>query len=73
MAFLRFDTTPAWSREQEQALTFTGFNGDNLVAENKGKELIGLPLKIVGTCYVDISAEERQIYDHMEGEAKGVV
>lgn len=61
----KLDTTPAWSREQEQALTFTGkdnihfyiyvicfsllveaihldvfsgFDGDNLVAENKGKE-----------------------------------
>ncbi|KAL0828174.1 hypothetical protein Bca101_051852 [Brassica carinata] len=39
----------------------------------KEKSLIGLPPKIVGTCYADLSAEERQIYDHMEGEAKGLV
>ncbi|CAH8382148.1 unnamed protein product [Eruca vesicaria subsp. sativa] len=39
----------------------------------KEKSLIGLPPKTVGTCYVDLSAEERQLYDHMEGEAKGVV
>lgn len=39
----------------------------------KEKSLIGLPPKTVGTCYVELSAEERQLYDHMEGEAKGVV
>ena len=39
----------------------------------KEKSLIGLPPKTVGTCYVDLSPEERQLYDHMEGEAKGVV
>ncbi|EOA19963.1 hypothetical protein CARUB_v10000214mg [Capsella rubella] len=39
----------------------------------KEKSLIGLPLKTVETCYVELSLEERQLYDHMEGEAKGVV
>ncbi|KAL0736557.1 hypothetical protein Bca4012_012767 [Brassica carinata] len=39
----------------------------------KEKSSIGLPPKTVGTCYVDLSPEERQLYDHMEGEAKGVV
>lgn len=39
----------------------------------KEKSSIGLPPKTVGTCYVELSAEERQLYDHMEGEAKGVV
>ncbi|CAH2074061.1 unnamed protein product [Thlaspi arvense] len=34
---------------------------------------IGLPPKTVETCYVELSPEERQLYDHMEGEAKGVV
>ncbi|KAG2330039.1 hypothetical protein Bca52824_001219 [Brassica carinata] len=34
----KLDTTLAWSREQEQALKFTGFDGDKHVAENKGKE-----------------------------------
>uniref|UniRef100_A0A0D3EHS5 SNF2 N-terminal domain-containing protein n=1 Tax=Brassica oleracea var. oleracea TaxID=109376 RepID=A0A0D3EHS5_BRAOL len=38
----------------------------------KEKSLIGLPPKTVGTCYVDLSPEERQLYDHMEGEAKDV-
>nr|AAM13210.1 helicase-like transcription factor-like protein [Arabidopsis thaliana]AAP68241.1 At5g05130 [Arabidopsis thaliana] len=39
----------------------------------KEKSLIGLPPKTVETCYVELSPEERQLYDHMEGEAKGVV
>ncbi|KAL0801659.1 hypothetical protein Bca101_056835 [Brassica carinata] len=39
----------------------------------KEKSSIGLPPKTDGTCYVDLSPEERQLYDHMEGEAKGVV
>ncbi|CAG7911996.1 unnamed protein product [Brassica rapa] len=39
----------------------------------KEKSLMGLPPKTVGTCYVELSPEERQLYDHMEGEAKGVV
>ncbi|CAN8268541.1 unnamed protein product [Cochlearia groenlandica] len=39
----------------------------------KEESLIGLPPKTVGTCYVDLSLEERQVYDHMEGEAKGIV
>lgn len=39
----------------------------------KEKSLIGLPAKTVETCYVELSPEERQLYDHMEGEAKGVV
>ncbi|KAG2321784.1 hypothetical protein Bca52824_014997 [Brassica carinata] len=36
----------------------------------KEKSSIGLPPKTDGTCYVDLSPEERQLYDHMEGEAK---
>ncbi|RID42852.1 hypothetical protein BRARA_J02709 [Brassica rapa] len=39
----------------------------------KEKSLIGLPPKTVGTCYVELSPEERQLNDHMEGEAKGLV
>ncbi|XP_010514866.2 PREDICTED: putative SWI/SNF-related matrix-associated actin-dependent regulator of chromatin subfamily A member 3-like 1 [Camelina sativa] len=39
----------------------------------KEQSLIGLPSKSVETCYVELSHEERQLYDHMEGEAKGVV
>lgn len=39
----------------------------------KEKSLIGLPPKTVETCYVELLPEERQLYDHMEREAKGVV
>lgn len=39
----------------------------------KDKGLIGLPKKTVETCYVELSREERELYDHMEGEAKNVV
>lgn len=34
---------------------------------------IGLPPKTVETFYVELSPEERQMYDHMEGEAKRFV
>lgn len=36
----------------------------------KEKTLMGLPAKSVETCFVELSAEERELYDHMEGEAK---
>ncbi|KAE8125147.1 hypothetical protein FH972_019981 [Carpinus fangiana] len=36
----------------------------------KEKGLIGLPPKIIETCYVELSREERELYDKMEGEAK---
>lgn len=39
----------------------------------KDKALIGLPHKTVETCYVELSEEERDLYDHMEREAKGLV
>ncbi|KAH0972812.1 hypothetical protein GBA52_024968 [Prunus armeniaca] len=39
----------------------------------KDKGLIGLPPKTIETCYVELSGEERKLYDQMEGEAKSVV
>ena len=39
----------------------------------KDDGLIELPPKTVETCYVELSVEERNLYDELEGEAKGVV
>ncbi|KAJ7976573.1 DNA/RNA helicase protein [Quillaja saponaria] len=39
----------------------------------KDKGLIGLPSKTIETCYVELSREERELYDQMEGEAKSIV
>lgn len=39
----------------------------------KDKGLIGLPPKTIETCFVELSAEERELYDRMENEAKSVV
>ncbi|CAN6681548.1 unnamed protein product [Malus baccata var. baccata] len=39
----------------------------------KDKGLIGLPPKTLEICYVELSGEERELYDQMEGEAKSVV
>ncbi|KAK1278761.1 hypothetical protein QJS04_geneDACA003609 [Acorus gramineus] len=38
-----------------------------------GKSLVGLPPKTVATCYVELSAEEREQYDHMESEAQNAL
>lgn len=39
----------------------------------KDKALVGLPSKTVETYYIELSGEERELYDQMEGEAKGVI
>ncbi|RVX04965.1 putative SWI/SNF-related matrix-associated actin-dependent regulator of chromatin subfamily A member 3-like 1 [Vitis vinifera] len=39
----------------------------------KDKGLIGLPPKSVETCFVELSAEERELYDQMEAEGKCVI
>ncbi|XP_010271899.1 PREDICTED: putative SWI/SNF-related matrix-associated actin-dependent regulator of chromatin subfamily A member 3-like 1 [Nelumbo nucifera] len=39
----------------------------------KDKGLIELPSKTFETCFIDLSAEERQQYDRLEAEAKNVV
>ncbi|KAK7818982.1 putative SWI/SNF-related matrix-associated actin-dependent regulator of chromatin subfamily A member 3-like 1 [Quercus suber] len=38
----------------------------------KDKGLVGLPPKTIEICYVELSKEERELYDNMEGEAKSV-
>ncbi|KAI4363969.1 hypothetical protein MLD38_020118 [Melastoma candidum] len=39
----------------------------------KEKGLIGLPEKTIETCYIELSAEERSLYDQMETEVKSIV
>ncbi|KAJ4845681.1 hypothetical protein Tsubulata_003573 [Turnera subulata] len=39
----------------------------------KDKAVLNLPSKTFETCYVELSGEERELYDQMEGEAKGVI
>ncbi|KAK3405376.1 hypothetical protein EUGRSUZ_K01651 [Eucalyptus grandis] len=39
----------------------------------KDKGLIGLPKKTIETCYVELSREERELYDQMERKAKSAV
>lgn len=39
----------------------------------KDKGLIGLPPKSVETCFVELSTEERELYDQMEAEGKCVI
>ncbi|KAL6997704.1 RING-type E3 ubiquitin transferase [Sarracenia purpurea var. burkii] len=39
----------------------------------KDKDLSWLPLKTIETCFVELSVEERELYDQMENEAKSVV
>ncbi|CAK7340285.1 unnamed protein product [Dovyalis caffra] len=39
----------------------------------KEKGVVGLPSKTVETHYIELSGEERELYDQMEAEAKGVV
>lgn len=39
----------------------------------KEKALIGLPPKTIHTCNVELSVEERKLYDEMETEAKSFV
>ncbi|CAA6657035.1 unnamed protein product [Spirodela intermedia] len=42
-------------------------------SETSTRNLVGLPPKIVETCYVDLSAEEREQYDLLEAEAQATV
>ncbi|XVE90736.1 hypothetical protein DITRI_Ditri20bG0101200 [Diplodiscus trichospermus] len=39
----------------------------------KGNDLVGLPPKTLQTCYVELSVEERELYDQIEGKAKSVI
>lgn len=37
------------------------------------KSLVGLPDKIVETCFVELSSEEREYYDQMKSEAQNTI
>ncbi|KAL8151079.1 hypothetical protein V2J09_020887 [Rumex salicifolius] len=39
----------------------------------KEKVLIDLPPKVIETCYLELSSEERQLYEQVEEEAKNIV
>ncbi|CAL9760025.1 unnamed protein product [Musa acuminata subsp. burmannicoides] len=42
-------------------------------AENGSKGLVGLPSKTIETCFVELSAEEREQYDRLESEAQNTI
>ena len=39
----------------------------------KGNDLVGLPPKTLQTCYVELSVEERELYDQIEGKGKSFI
>ncbi|XP_010909058.1 putative SWI/SNF-related matrix-associated actin-dependent regulator of chromatin subfamily A member 3-like 1 [Elaeis guineensis] len=41
--------------------------------QSGNKSMVGLPTKTIETCLVELSAEEREYYDHMESEAQNTV
>ncbi|KAJ0042722.1 hypothetical protein Pint_18500 [Pistacia integerrima] len=85
MAFLRFEPFTIksyWQRLVQRPLTQGSKEGLSRLQvlmstislrRTKDKGLIGLPPKTVETCYVELSGEERELYDEMERMAKGVV
>ncbi|URE38178.1 hypothetical protein MUK42_06738 [Musa troglodytarum] len=42
-------------------------------AENGSTGLVGLPSKTIETCFVELSAEEREQYDRLESEAQNTI
>ena len=59
-----------------RSLTCTGFQvlmATISLRRTKDKGIIGLPQKTIETCYIDLSKEERELYDQMERAAKNVV
>lgn len=85
MAFLRFDpfsTKSYWDSLVQRPIAQGNANGlsrlQALMAtislrRTKEKALIALPQKTVHICNVELSIEERQLYDEMEAEAKNYV
>lgn len=82
MAFLRFEPFSVqnfWQRLVNRPLSQGKKEGLSrlqvLMAtislrRTKDKSLVGLPPKSIETCFVELSGEERELYDQMEGEAK---
>ncbi|XVE95736.1 hypothetical protein REPUB_Repub02eG0125000 [Reevesia pubescens] len=85
MAFLRFEPFSIksyWRSLVQRPLAQGSKNGLSrlqvLMASislrrTKGNDLIGLPHKTLQTCYVELSVEERELYDQIEGKAKSVI
>lgn len=85
MAFLRFEPFSIksyWRSLVQRALAQGDSKGlmrlQVLMAtislrRTKDKALIGLPPKTVETCVVELSCEERELYDRLESQAKSVV
>ncbi|KAK1427011.1 hypothetical protein QVD17_15693 [Tagetes erecta] len=85
MAFLRFhpfSTKSYWDSLVQRPIAQGDSNGlsrlQALMAtlslrRTKDKTVIGLPPKTIHTCHVELSVEERKLYDEMESEAKNFV
>ncbi|KAJ0671550.1 putative DNA helicase chromatin remodeling SNF2 family [Helianthus annuus] len=85
MAFLRFDpfsTKSYWDSLVQRPIAQGNANGlsrlQTLMAtlslrRTKEKAEIGLPPKTIHTCHVELSVDERKLYDEMETEAKNFV
>ncbi|KAK6232015.1 hypothetical protein SCA6_002088 [Theobroma cacao] len=85
MAFLRFEPFSIksyWRSLVQRPLAQGNKNGLSrlqiLMASislrrTKGNALIGLPPKTLQTCYVELSVEEREVYDQIERRAKSVI
>ncbi|XP_022743331.1 putative SWI/SNF-related matrix-associated actin-dependent regulator of chromatin subfamily A member 3-like 1 [Durio zibethinus] len=85
MAFLRFEPFSIksyWRSLVQRPLAQGKKNGFSrlqvLMASislrrTKGNDLLGLPPRTLQTCYVELSIEERELYDQIEGKAKSVI
>nr|XP_017239305.1 PREDICTED: putative SWI/SNF-related matrix-associated actin-dependent regulator of chromatin subfamily A member 3-like 1 [Daucus carota subsp. sativus] len=76
MSFLKYNPfTDKHSRKKTLLKPVdTSCNGSYLFEDRtKEQNILGLPRKIMKICSVDLSAEERQLYDQMEVEAKTAV
>ncbi|KAL1822504.1 hypothetical protein ACET3Z_009282 [Daucus carota] len=56
-----------------QASAVLKLNARRSLRRTKEQNILGLPQKIMKICSVDLSAEERELYDQMEVEAKTAV
>ncbi|KAE8713247.1 SWI/SNF-related matrix-associated actin-dependent regulator of chromatin subfamily A member [Hibiscus syriacus] len=85
MAFLRFEPFSIqsyWRSLVQRPLAQGNKNGLSRIQvlmasislrRTKGNNLVGLPPKTLQTCYVELSVEERELYDQIEGKAKSVI
>ncbi|CAK9143667.1 unnamed protein product [Ilex paraguariensis] len=85
MAFLRFEPfsiksywnslvqRPLAQRNDKGLLRLQVLMATISLRRTKDKSLVGLPPKTIETCFVELSPEERELYDQMEAEAKNIV